>query len=126
MDKIFNYKIIRQPKRKSKNIFEYAASLTICYKDKVFLTIKDVCIIDLIYQLSLYKTDFENYFYVPIDATDKVLIFKKIDKDYVKISSEWTENSIIINQEELIESIKALKTNFETDLRLKVNNFFKK
>lgn len=36
----FKYQIIRQPKKQSNNIFEYAASLSITYKNEFFYRLK--------------------------------------------------------------------------------------
>ena len=51
----FKYEIIRQPKKQSKNIFEYAVNLSIIQDNKLFLQFEDICIIDFIHELSLYS-----------------------------------------------------------------------
>ena len=121
----FDYKIIRKPKKPSENLFEYAAYLNIMHKNKVFLTIDDICIIDLIHELSSYDLNLSTYEFIPIDAEDKVLIFKRIGSKNIEISSEWTDNKIVINEKELIDSIKLLKLDFEKKSKVKISRYYK-
>lgn len=120
----FDYRMVRKPKMKSINIFTYAANMKIVFKNKVFLIIEDLCIIDFIYKLSLYDFNFNIYEFIPIDSEDRVLIFKRIDCENIEITSEWTNNRIVINKKELIDSIKLLKLNFEKNSRVKVNEYY--
>lgn len=120
----FNYQLIRKPNKKCKNIFEYAACLNIVHRNKLFLTIDDICIIDFIHKLSLYDFNVNTYEIVPIDSEDKVLILKKIDAKSIEITSEWTENRMIVKSEELIESINLLKYNFERESKVKINKYY--
>ena len=122
----FDYVLIRKPNKPSRNLFEYAACLNITHKNNIFLTIDDVCIIDFIHELSSYNLNLMTYEFIPIDAEDKVLIFKRIDSENIEITSEWTDNKIIINQEDLINSIKMLRHSFEKKLKVKIDRYYKK
>lgn len=121
----FDYQIIRQPNKQSKNLFEYAAFLCITYDNEKFLTIEDVCIVDFIHKLSLYDFNLNIYEFIPIDTEDKVLIFKRIDSEKIEITSEWTNNKIIVKQDELLNSIKSLKMDFEKKFKVKINKYYK-
>lgn len=121
----FDYQIIRKPNKQSKNLFEYAAFLCITYENEIFLTIEDVCIVDFIHKLSLYDLNLNIYEFTPIDTEDKVLIFKKIDSKKIEVTSEWTNNKIVVKQDELLNSIKLLKINFEKNFKVKINKYYK-
>ena len=120
----FDYQILRQPNKQSKNVFEYAAFLCITYENKKFLTIDDVCIVDFIYKLSQYNLNLNIYEFIPIDSKDKVLIFKKIDSEKIEITSDWTNNIIVVKQDELLCSIKLLKLKFEKDTKVNINKYY--
>ena len=118
----FDYKLIRTPRIKNSNIFAYAANLTILNDNKIFLAIEDICIIDFIYKLSLY--DGNDYFaFIPIDSTDRVLVFKRINSNIIEISSEWTMSVINIDYNQLIESILKLKTSFEKKTKICIDGY---
>lgn len=121
----FDFEIIRKPKKQSKNIFEFAARLYIKYNDEIFLKIEEVCIVDLIYKLSLYNSNLIVYEFVPMDSEDRVLIFKNIDSDNVELTSEWTNNKIVVKQNEVLRSIELLKSNFEKSLKVKIDKYYK-
>ena len=121
----FYYQIIRRPKTQSNNIFEYAASLSIVHRKKVFLQVEDICIVDFIYQLSLYNSNTNIFEFVPIDSTDKVLIINALDSQNVTIESEWTDKTMIVKKEVLINSIKLLKTCFENETKVKIERYYK-
>ena len=55
----FKYEIIRQQKKQSKNIFEFAANLSIIQNNNLFLQVEDICIIDYINYL--YITQIMTY-----------------------------------------------------------------
>lgn len=120
----FDYQLLRQPNKQSKNVFEYAAFLCITYENKKFLTIDDVCIVDFIYKLSQYNLNLNIYEFIPIDSKDKVLIFKKIDSEKIEITSDWTNNIIVVKQDELLCSIKLLKLKFEKDTKVNINKYY--
>lgn len=121
----FYYQIIRRPKTQSNNIFEYAASLSIVHRKKVFLQVEDICIVDFIYKLSLYNSNTDIFEFVPTDSTDKVLIINALDSQNVKIESEWTDKTMIVKKEVLINSIKLLKTCFENETKVKIERYYK-
>ena len=121
----FEYKIIRQPKQQSKNIFEYAASLIILEKNDIFLQIEDICIIDLIHKLSSYNLNIDVFEFIPIDSVDKVLIIKTINSKYAKMMSDWSSKIIIVNKRDLINAIKLLKMNFECETKIKIEKYYK-
>ena len=118
----FDFKLIRAPRTKSRNIFAYAAFLKIFDSNSVFLTIEDVCIIDFINKLNLYDGS-AHFELIPIDSVDKVLIFKKINSNLVEVSSEWTKRIIIVDFNQLIESIQNLKINFEKIAKISVDKY---
>ncbi len=120
----FKYKIIRQPEKQSNNIFEYAANLSILQNNNLFLQIKDICIIDFIYKLSLYNLNMEFFEFVPIDSIDKVLIITSVDSKNVKIISDWSNKTIIVKKEDLINSIKLLKARFEHETKVKIEKYY--
>ena len=120
----FYYQIIRRPKTQSNNIFEYAASLSIVHRKKFFLQVEDICIVDFIYQLSLYNSNTDIFEFVPIDSTDKVLIINALDSQNVTIESEWTDKTMIVKKEVLINSIKLLKTCFENETKVKIERYY--
>ena len=121
----FKYEIIRQQKKQSKNIFEYAANLSIIQNNNLFLRVEDICIIDFIHKLSLYNTNNDVFEFVPIDSDDKVLIINDIDFNNVKIVSEWSNKEIIVKKEDLINAIKLLKISFEIETKVKVEKYYK-
>lgn len=120
----FKYKIIRQPEKQSNNIFEYAANLSILQNNNLFLQIEDICIIDFIYKLSLYNLNMELFEFVPIDSIDKVLIITSVDSNNVKIISDWSNKTIIVKKEDLINSIKLLKARFEHEIKVKIEKYY--
>ncbi len=120
----FKYKIIRQPEKQSNNIFEYAANLSILQNNNLFLQIDDICIIDFIYKLSLYNLNMELFEFVPIDSIDKVLIITSIDSNNVKIISDWSNKTIIVKKEDLINSIKLLKARFGHETKVKIEKYY--
>ena len=120
----FCYQIIRQPKKQSQNVFECAASLSIMQKKELFLEVEDICIADFIYQLSLYRPDMDVFIFVPIDSVDKVLIIHSIDSMYVKITSDWSNKTMFIKKEILIDAIELLKASFENQTKVKVEKYF--
>ena len=120
----FKYKIIRQPEKQSNNIFEYAANLSILQNNNLLLQIEDICIIDFIYKLSLYNLNMELFEFVPIDSIDKVLIITSIDSNNVKIISDWSNKTIIVKKEDLINSIKLLKARFGHETKVKIEKYY--
>lgn len=120
----FKYKIIRQPEKQSNNIFEHAANLSILQNNNLFLQIEDICIIDFIYKLSLYNLNMELFEFVPIDSIDKVLIITSVDSKNVKIISDWSNKTIIVKKEDLINSIKLLKARFEHEIKVKIEKYY--
>lgn len=122
----FHYNIIRKSIFKTNNIFQYAAFMQIIYKNNVFLTIEDICIIDFIYKLTSYNENLDIYEFIPIDATDKVLIIKKVNSNSIEITSDWTENKIFMKQEEFINAVNSLKHDIESELKININTYFGK
>lgn len=121
----FKYEITRQPKKYSKNIFEYAANLSIIQNNNLFLRVEDICIVDFIYKLSLYNPNMGVFEFVPIDSNDKVLIVNDIDSKNVKIVSDWSNKTIIAKKEDLINAIELLKISFENETKVKVEKYYK-
>lgn len=62
--------------------------------------------------------------FVPIDSTDKVLIIHSLDSQNIKIESEWTDKTILVKKEDLINSIKSLKTHFENKTKVKIERYY--
>ena len=122
----FKYKIIRQPKIHSKNIFEYAADVSIIQNNNLFLRVEDICIIDFIHELSSYNLNKRIFEFIPIDSNDKVLIITDIDSQNIKISSNWSNKIIIVKKEDLINAIELLKISFENEAKVKVEKYYKK
>ena len=81
----FKYEIIRQQKKQSMNIFEFAANLSIIQNNNLFLQVEDICIIDFIHKLSLYNANNDLFEFVPIDSNDKVLIINDIDSKNIRM-----------------------------------------
>ena len=121
----FKYEIIRQPKKYSKNIFEYAANLSIIQNNNLFLRVEDICVVDFIYKLSLYNKNMGVFEFVPIDSNDTVLIINDIDSKNVKIVSDWSNKTIILKKEDLINAIGLLKISFEKETKVKVEKYYK-
>ena len=122
----FKYEIIRQPKKQSKNIFEYAVNLSIIQDNKLFLQFEDICIIDFIHELSLYNENNDVFEFVPIDSNDKVLIINDVDSKNVRIMSAWSNKTIVAKKEDLINAIELLKISFESETKVKVEKYYKK
>ena len=120
----FKYEIIRQQKKQSKNIFEFAANLSIIQNNNLFLQVEDICIIDFIYKLSLYNSNNDVFEFVPIDSIDKVLIINDIDSKNVKIRSDWSNKEMIVKKEDLINTIELLKKKFEKETKVKVEKYY--
>ena len=108
----FDFKLIRTPRKKSSNIFAYAASLTIMSNNNVFLYVEDICIIDFIYKLSSYN------------GTASFLVVRRIKDDIVELSSEWTKQIVKVDFQQFVESIKNLKICFEKKAKICINEFF--
>lgn len=122
----FKYEIIRQPKKQSKNIFEYAVNLSIIQNNKLFLQFEDICIIDFIHELSLYNENNDVFEFVPIDSNDKVLIINDVDSKNVRIMSAWSNKTIVAKKEDLINAIELLKISFQSETKVKVEKYYKK
>lgn len=118
----FDFEIIRAPRKNNRNIFSYAASLTVFYDDNVFLKVEDICIIDFIYKLNLYDGA-DSFTLIPIDSTNKVLIFERINYNTVVVSSEWTTSIIMVDFNQLIESIRNLKITFEDMTKISIDKY---
>lgn len=121
----FKYEIIRQQKKQSKNIFEFAANLSIIQNNNLFLQVEDICIIDFIHKLSLYNTNNDLFEFVPIDSNDKVLIINDIDSKNVRITSAWSNKTIVAKKEDLINAIELLKISFENEIKVEVEKYYK-
>ena len=121
----FKYEIIRQQKKQSKNIFEFAANLSIIQNNNLFLQVEDICIIDFIHKLSLYNANNDLFEFVPIDSNDKVLIINDIDSKNVRITSAWSNKTIVAKKEDLINAIELLKISFENEIKVEVENYYK-
>lgn len=121
----FKYEIIRQQKKQSKNIFEFAANLSIIQNNNLFLQVEDICIIDFIHKLSLYNANNDLFEFVPIDSNDKVLIINDIDSKNVRITSAWSNKTIVAKKEDLINAIELLKISFENEIKVEVEKYYK-
>ena len=121
----FKYEIIRQQKKQSKNIFEFAANLSIIQNNNLFLQVEDICIIDFIHKLSLYNANNELFEFVPIDSNDKVLIINNIDSKNVRIMSAWSNKTILVKKEDLVNANELLKISFEKETKVKVEKYYK-
>ena len=121
----FKYEIIRQQKKQSKNIFEFAANLSIIQNNNLFLQVEDICIIDFIHKLSLYNANNDLFEFVPIDSNDKVLIINDIDSKNVRIMSAWSNKTIVVKKEDLINAIELLKISFENEIKVEVEKYYK-
>ena len=120
----FKYEIIRQQKKQSKNIFEFAANLSIIQNNNLFLQVEDICIIDFIHKLSLYNANNDLFEFVPIDSNDKVLIINDIDSKNVRIMSAWSNKTIVAKKEDLINAIELLKISFENEIKVEVEKYY--
>lgn len=121
----FKYEIIMQQKKQSKNIFEFAANLSIIQNNNLFLQVEDICIIDFIHKLSLYNANNDLFEFVPIDSNDKVLIINDIDSKNVRIMSAWSNKTIVAKKEDLINAIELLKKSFENEIKVEVEKYYK-
>lgn len=121
----FKYEIIRQQKKQSMNIFEFAANLSIIQNNNLFLQVEDICIIDFIHKLSLYNANNDLFEFVPIDSNDKVLIINDIDSKNVRIMSAWCNKTIVAKKEDLINAIELLKISFENEIKVDVEKYYK-
>lgn len=121
----FKYEIIRQQKKQSMNIFEFAANLSIIQNNNLFLQVEDICIIDFIHKLSLYNANNDLFEFVPIDSNDKVLIINDIDSKNVRIMSAWSNKTIVAKKEDLINAIELLKKSFENEIKVEVEKYYK-
>lgn len=119
----FEFELIRIPRKKSSNIFAYAASLTILSDNNVFLDIEDICIIDFIYKLSSYNGA-DCFSIIPVDSSARILVIRRIKEDIVEISSEWTKQIIKVDFHQFVESIKNMKTSFEKATKVCINDYF--
>ena len=119
----FDFKLIRTPRKKSSNIFAYAASLTIMSNNNVFLYVEDICIIDFIYKLSSYNGT-ASFSIIPIDSSVCILVVRRIKDDIVELSSEWTKQIVKVDFQQFVESIKNLKICFEKTAKICINEYF--
>ncbi len=119
----FDFKLIRTPRKKSSNIFAYAASLTIMSDNNLFLYVEDICIIDFIYKLSSYNGA-ASFSIIPIDSSACILVVRRIKEDIVELSSEWTKQIVKADFHQFVESIKNLKICFEKTAKICINEYF--
>ena len=90
------FDIIRQPKRQTKNICDYAANFSFLMDEKEYLHIEDFLILDFALAIYNWRQKYqEDFIYIPLDSDDKVLIISKVDDGYV-IKSEWNQEAFFV------------------------------
>lgn len=118
----FEFKMLRKPKKRDKNIFAYAAALKILQNEQEFLFIEDICIVDFAYQL-LHFSSQKEYKIIPADSSDCVLRFFTIG-DKIKVSSDWANRGFCIDRQMFFSSVLAFQNALELALNCEITSFF--